>query len=221
MTAQLIGQQRSTIVYNRRSGRFRDSETGQFVPQSRVLLEIDRERVRTTTRLQGLARRLANQSITLGEWQQQSGQIIKDSHLRMAMMGAGGRSQMSSRHWGVLGRLLRDEYERLDRVAEQVKNGQFTQSQLLKRMEKYAGTTELSFHTADKLTKSRDGFEGMRSLDPASRHCPSCPAYSTNGEFVPAEEVVPIGTACECFYRCRCQIVWRQIGDGLSLLQAS
>ncbi|MEO1522889.1 MAG: hypothetical protein AAFU78_19220, partial [Cyanobacteria bacterium J06633_2] len=120
MTAQLIGESRSTIVYNRRAGRFRDAETGQFVPRMRVLLEIDAERARTQTRLQGLTRRMVSQSISLGEWQQQVGEVIKDSHLRMSMMGAGGRSQMSSRHWGTIGRLLRDEYERLDNVAEQL-----------------------------------------------------------------------------------------------------
>lgn len=206
---RLVDTQTSAIVYNRAAGQFRDSETGQFVPRERVLLEVDREVVRTQVKLQGITRLLASDKITLPEWQRRSTEAVKDSHLRMSALGAGGKERLGSRHYGYVGQQLRFEYESLVGFAEDLKAGKLSEAQALRRSAMYGESVGLSFHRAELTTKEDDGFEGKRSLDAGAKHCPSCLEYATDG-WVEAVEIVPVGFACQCRRRCRCKVVFRR-----------
>lgn len=205
----LLGVRPSGIEYSRGAGQYRDRITKQFVPRSRVLLEVDRESARTATRLQGLTRLLIAERITLPEWQIRFAEELKSAHLRQTMLGAGGRSQLTPQHYGKVGWQLRQEYRYLDRFAKAIQDGKITPSAALRRSAWYAESTALSFHRAEQVTKGRDGFEGKRSLDAGADHCPSCPQYVTDG-FVAASTIVPVGTNCECGRKCRCMVVWRR-----------
>lgn len=204
----IVDTSKSTIIYNRANGRYRDSETGQFVPRERVLLEVDREITQAKVRLQGVTRLLASDKLSIDEWQVRMAQTIKDSHLRMSALGAGGTQQLSARHFGYAGQQLRTEYEALVGFAEDLKAGKLTAEQALKRAAMYGESTALSFHRSEQVTKDRDGFEAKRSLDPGAQHCDSCIGYAT--DWVSASEIIPPGTACECRRRCRCIVVYRR-----------
>jgi hypothetical protein len=205
----IVDTSRSTIIYNRVSGRYRDSETGQFVPRERVLLEVDRELTQTKVRLQGVTRLLAADKLSIDEWQSRMIETIKDSHLRMSALGSGGSSQLSSRHFGYTGQQLRTEYDALVRFSEDLKAGKLTPEQALKRAGMYGESTALSFHRSEQITKERDGFEAKRSLDPGAQYCESCLGHVTYG-WVAAGEVMPAGSSCECRRRCRCIVVYRR-----------
>lgn len=209
---ELVGDRAySQVGYSRKSGRFRDLETGQFVPRSRVLLELDREIARTSTRLQGITRLMIGQQIDLPEFQIRFAEELKMAHLRLAAFGAGGREQLTPQHFGYVGQTLKQEYAYLDGFARDLATGRLTESQVLARASMYAESIAQSFHRSEQQTKSRDGFLGKRSLDVGAYHCPSCPAYATS-TFIPAAEIVPVGVNCECRRRCRCFIVWKQGG---------
>lgn len=208
MTAQLIGQRQKEIVYDRRVGQFR--QNGRFVSRVDVLQVVDRDVQRTTVQLQGLTRLLSSGKITLPDWQERMADTLKQSHLRMAMMGAGGKAQMTQQQYGYVGARLYKEYQAIDQFAQDLAASKLTEKQALARTALYARTTALSFHQAEKVTKIRDGFEGRRDLDALAQHCLPCIGHSTNGLFVPAAEIVPTGTDCLCHGYCRCRITWRR-----------
>ncbi len=209
MTGQLIGQRQKEIVYDRRVGQFR--QNGRFVSRVDVLQVVDRETQRTTVQLQGLTRLVSSGKITLPEWQERMADTLKQSHLQMAMMGAGGKVQMTQQQYGYVGSRLYKEYQAIDQFALDLATGKLTEKQALARTALYARTTALSFHQAEKATKIRDSFEGRRDLDAAAQHCLPCIGHSTKGLFVPADQIVPTGTDCLCHGYCRCRITWRKV----------
>lgn len=215
MTGLIDTQQYSQVGYSKSAGRFRDLETGRFVPRDRVLLEIDREVERSRVRLQGITRLLIGDRVSLPEFQVRFAEELKLSHLRMAAFGAGGRNQLSSRQFGYIGQKLKSEYEYLDGFAVDLAAGKLTANQALNRAAMYADSTRSSFHRAEQQTKERDGFYGWRRLDMAAQHCPECPAYATDG-YVPASQIVPIGENCTCARRCRCFCTYKMLSDRLT-----
>jgi hypothetical protein len=205
------GIQPSTIVYDRNLGRFRDAETGQFVPKSRIELEISREIARVGTRLQGITRAMAEGRITIEEWERRFIEILKESHLQMAAFGAGGRDQLDAQHYGYVGLQLKKEYDALEGFIAALMAGTLTLAAALRRANMYAESIRISFNRSDWLTHDRDGFEGARSLSVAL-HCRQCPDYDTGGRFLPADQLVPIGVDCDCQRNCKCFITWRKRG---------
>ena len=209
MVQQLNSQVPSTVEYSPSLGRYRDAETKQLVPRSRILLELDRERQATQARMSGLTRRLANGSLSVSEWQIEMGQSLKNSHLRLASLSAGGRSQLTPRHLGLVGGRLRSEYARIANFATEMKAGNVSVAQAIARSKLYAQSALQTFHAGEKITREQEGKTmAMRSLDPSADHCKQCPGYATSG-FVPLSQIVAIGTDCDCRGNCRCNIIYR------------
>lgn len=208
MTGDLVGQQRS-IAYVSSTGQYRDLGSGQFVRRSDVLKLVDQETQRTKIRLQANTRLLISGKIDLPEWETRMAQSLKDSSLRIAALGSGGKDGMSQRHYGTIGRQLRDQYEHLDGFARALAGGKLTPNQALYRAGLYADSVKVAFHKAEKLTKESESFQSAkRSLDPQAKHCASCLSYSTGGEWQPIDQVTPPGVDCECGQFCRCTIVY-------------
>lgn len=209
MVQSIRSQVPSTVEYVPSAGLYRDAETKRFVPRSRILVELDREKRATQSRLSGLTRRLSNGSLSISEWQTEMGQSLKNSHLRLAALSAGGRSQLTPRHLGLLGDRLPDEYSRIATFSQEMKDGKISNQQAIARSKMYAQSAVQTFHAGEKIAREQEGKTlAMRSLEPGAAHCPQCPGYSTSG-FVPLSQVVAIGTACDCRGNCRCNIVYR------------
>lgn len=197
------------IIYNPDEGVFQDARTGRAVPKTDIQLEINREIARVARKLQSITQAMADGRITLEEWQKQFIAILKDSHLQMAAFGAGGVEQLDTEHFQYIGFQLKQEYDALEGFAAALVAGSLTLAQALRRAGMYAESIRLSFSQADWVTHVRDGFEGARSLSVA-QHCKQCPDYDTGGEFLSADQLVPIGHDCDCKRKCKCFIVWRK-----------
>ena len=211
MTEHLIGAATQRLEYTRSLGQFRYVDTKKFVSRDRVLYALDQEVQRTSTKLQGLTRLMASGKLELAEWQNRMAEEIKLSHLRTSAFGGGGKQQLTQRHYGYVGNQLYKEYQALDGFAQALARGELTQEQALRRSAMYADSARISFFQSEKTTKEVDGLYGLRRLDSQSQHCEDCIGYDTQGRYVPASEIVPVGTACRCFARCRCQIFYRKL----------
>ncbi len=217
MTAFLVGASQQTIVYDRRSGRYREASTGKYVSRAAILRLVDEEAARLSTRMKAHTRLLTTNRIDLPEWQRRSAEELKLSHIRSTILGSGGRSLTSSEAYGSTGRELRRQYEYLQGFAQDLAAGKLTRTQALSRAASYGGSTRTAFHKAEKIARGREGFkEAMRDLDPAAKHCGPCIRYSTNGLWVPLEDVVMTGVRCDCFHFCRCRVKFRKRPQKLS-----
>ncbi len=210
MTAFLVGTAPQTVIYDRTSGRYRGSD-GKFVSRATVLRLVDQESNRLATRMKAHARLLTSGKIDLPEWQRRSAEDLKLSHLRSGILGSGGKALATNQTYGTVGRGLRSQYEYLDGFSRDIANGKLTKSQIVQRASLYGASTRSAFHQSEKIARGREGFKlAMRQLDSAAIHCLDCLKHSTNGKYVPINEIVPIASRCRCFSRCRCSIIFKK-----------
>lgn len=210
MTAQLIGNRSPLPQYERATGQYRASN-GRFVPRSTILKLVDEESDRLSTRMKAHARLLTDRKIDLGEFQRRAADDIKMSSIRMGVFASGGRSQTPQAVYGAVGRELRSQYGFLANFAQDLAAGKLTKEQAVARAGLYGGASRTAFHQAEKVARKREGFRlAKRVLDINKNHCPSCLRHSTNGIFIPIEQIISPGVDCECRSRCRCFLVWKK-----------
>lgn len=198
------------ITYDRRAGSYR-GENGRFVARAEVLRLLDGEAARLEVRLRGHARLLTTNRISLSEFQARMAEDLKLSHLRSAALGSGGRKGLSNRHFGKVGQELKEQYQFLRGFGDAIAAGELSEAQILARAKSYGISTRTAFFEAEKITRQENGFNlGKRTLDPQASHCPDCLRYSTNGQWVPIEQIVPPGVNCQCRGRCRCSVAFKR-----------
>ncbi|MGL5926364.1 hypothetical protein [Chroococcidiopsis sp.] len=211
MTAFIVGTGTQRVSYARKVGKYRDDNTGRFVSRDRILRLVDEEVARLATRMKAHARNLTAGNIDLPTFQQRAVEDLKLSHVRMAILGSGGKSLTTSAQYGATGRLLREQYNYFDGFARDLAAGKLTKAQAIQRASLYGASTRSAFHQSEKIARGREGFKlASRVLDAGAQHCPSCLRYSTNGLFVPIEQIISPGVNCECRFRCRCRIEWKK-----------
>jgi hypothetical protein len=210
-----------SVVFNPKTGRYRNAATGRFVSRADGLKLVDTESARVKFRLQGHTRLLLSEKISLSEWEKRMAETIKESHIRMTMLGAGGKNRASNAHFGAVGATLRREYRYLHLFSNQISRGELTSKRILSRAGSYAASTRKSFYKGEQLSRAIAGVKlAKRDLDPQARHCTDCIGYSTNGEWLPIEMVVVPGHACQCGGRCRCSIYYK-MGDATPIMNLS
>lgn len=201
----------SEIVYNSNAGRYVYADSRQFVPNAVIDNLLDQEIKRLETRLAATTRLLADDKLTLAEWQTRFATTLRDAHIQIGALASGGKNQMGSQQYGAIGFQLRRQYQYLDGFAQDLQDGKLTAAQALSRSRQYGSSINTTFHRLEQVTRQSEGFnEAKRGLDPQARHCASCPGYSTNGEWRAIDQVVSPGVNCECGQRCRCPISYRR-----------
>lgn len=197
------------VKFDKRTGRYRN-ESGRFISRADVLRMVEEETARGQVRLRAIARLLVSKRIDVPEFQARMAQQIKSSHIRLGLLGAGGKDAMTSQHYGQIGRGLRDEFSYLRNFGEAIAAGELTESQIMRRAELYSMSARLSFFAVEKQARQRAGVRlAKRDLDPQARHCDDCLKHSTNGRWVPISEIVPVGSRCRCRNKCRCSIFYQ------------
>lgn len=197
------------VTYDKRVGQFRGLD-GRYVARAEILRLLDAESARLQIRLQGHARLMAQNRITISTFQERMADELKLSHLRSAMLASGGEKQLTPRHFGAIGQELKRQYQYLYGFGHDLANGKLSAKHAIARAKSYGLSTKTAFYQAEKITRKGHGAtEAKRSLDSQSRHCISCLNHSTRGRWLPIDNVVAPGVSCECQSRCNCRVVYR------------
>lgn len=197
------------VEWVRRAARFRDSLTKRFVSKAAVLKLVDEEQARNQVRASGLTRRLIAEKISLSDYQMELARLAKESSVRMAALGVGGRAGLTPQKYGQVGALTRVQYEGIGRFGEQLYRGELTEKQAYQRAKTLVSQGAQLYHRGEKQAKIDSGFtEGNRNVDAQSKHCRPCLSYITDG-WVPINAVVPVGNSCDCGFKCRCKVIYR------------
>ena len=141
--------------FDPRNHRYRNLDTGRFVRYAEVLQFVDGEVKRLEVRLQGHARLLNSGKINVGEFQLRFAESLKNSHLRMAALGAGGQQQMTAQQLGHVGRELRTQYEYLYYFGYQIESGKVSEKRILQRSKMYAKSINTSFYQAEFTARGK------------------------------------------------------------------
>ena len=193
------------------AGRYRWADSKRFVSRQTLLNIADQESQRLKVRLQGVTRLLLDNKIDLPQWQGRFADELKAAHLRVGMLAGGGQDQMTQAKYGSVGYQIKRQFDYLANFANDIAAGDMRPSRILARAGLYSESVNATFNRVEQITRSDEGFtEALRSLDSQARHCPSCISYSTQGQWLPVEQVTPPAIACECQARCRCSIRYRK-----------
>lgn len=211
----MVAQLNNTLTYDP-SIRGYVLPNGEPVPREEIERMVDAIRGSLGGKLERITEDLLAGQITLTEWQIAMAQATKDESIVAALLAIGGlaalaalNKQQSSSIWFAVGEHLRSQVKGIDRIANKISKGNRTPAQLRAYARYKASGVIGAYHRARRVGFMVAGFnEARRSLDPFAKHCPDCPAYETS-DWVPIEEVVPVGHACRCNGRCRCRVQYR------------
>ena len=156
---------------------------------------------------------LDNQT-TLDEWQETFADDQKTSIVAVVLLAIGGitaalQNPNARIIWSQTGRLLRDEFTGVRIFTNKTENGERS-GPLAKNYGSYKSrSVRPAFEQARKTILRFVGFnEGRRFLDPTADHCVDCPGHERL-DWVPIDEIVPVGVDCVCRGRCRCSVQYR------------
>ncbi len=194
--------------YDTKTGQYID-DNGRKIPRTRILAIPPREQRILERKLEVHAINLTTNKIDAFEWERRVKADLKQSHLRMVGLGAGGKQGITPRHRGQVGAALRQEYNLLFDFRKEIQQGKLSNKQIIARTKSYSRSINQSYHRSEQLARAQGGAKlAKRTLDVNAKHCRQCPLYVTDG-FIPIEQVVPPGTRCDCRGNCKCVVIYR------------
>lgn len=160
--------------YDRGVKRYRDTDTGKFLPNATILRLRDEFVEARRVAAADLAGQLARGDLSLQGWERAMRDEIRLVFGAEYAFGRGGRGAMTPTDWGHVGALAKDQYTFLRGFAEAVARGELTEAQIAARAGLYAGSAVQAYE------RGRAAAFGL-----------ALPAYPADG-----------GT--ECLSSCRC-----------------
>lgn len=195
----------STLNFDNRVQRWRDSSNGRYVSADNVNAEMFRHSDATHSTLEALTRQLYAGQIQLPQWQIAVASELKDAHLAQAMFAVGGRDNMGFAEYGRVGQTLREQYSFLDKFAADIAAGRVSEGQALARANMYGNAATQSYwgEYIDKSSGLLDWELG--AVDEGN--CNLCPSFAAGSPYtkdtIPA---IPCDGTTPCKTRCRCRI---------------
>jgi hypothetical protein len=192
-------------TYDPVSGRYR-AANGRFLSKKAMEALVDGKINQLSKQLRDYTKRLADNSITIDQWQGSVREAIKMSHIQAAIIGGGGKDRLTAADWGRIGQRLRSEYAYLQGFASDLLAARVSTPMALARIQLYAESVRGSYWEGNTIRREREGYSLMRRiLDPQAQHCADCVRYKQAG-IVPIGSLPMPGQRCECRARCKCSV---------------
>lgn len=198
------------FVWDRQSARYKDPLTGRFVSRQAIKDAVEQVIDGARQELQSHTRRLASGAIDIPTWQAQCAQVLRALHLASAVIGKGGRGQMTPADYGRIGARTKDQYGFLARFAGDIASGTIDVGNigaLEQRIGLYANAARATFEQSSRDSASVAGvLIWERNVLGSADHCDECLAATASGK-------VPIGTLPLpgqriCKQGCKCTLVY-------------
>jgi hypothetical protein len=166
------------------SKRYRNTATGRY-KGSRQMLPLRDEFIDAQKAAAGdLADRLAAGEITTNRYVEEMRGLIKTTYIDEYALAHGGRNNMTSRDFGIVGNMCRDQYSYLNNFAGEINAGDLSPAQIRARGRLYIESASQAYERAQAEVR---GISGPHAL----------PAYPGDGS-----------TACRS--NCRCSWEYRE-----------
>lgn len=201
--------------WNETAGRYIELSTGRFVTFAEVRDALETVIDASGVRIGQITEQLMSGQLNIADWQIAMMEQIKIEHTAAAAAANGGWAQMSQSDWGAVGRMIRDQYEYLNRFAEQLASGEQALNGVVPvRADMYADAARATFEEMRRRYERlyNGATEEIRVLGEAD-HCNGCLEQAGMG-WQPVGTLMPIGSQ-ECITRCHCRYKYRRMGaDG-------
>lgn len=217
--------------YDSKSQRYRNLETGRFIPKTQVDALIRKRINQIESDVLTVGNLLQSDRISLETWQRTTALTIRELHLQTYMLARGGKAQMTSEDYLTVARELKKQYRYLRTFAEDVNNGYsidkngnqvpLTVGRFEARLRLYAKSGRAAAILAEEQMQRKANKVAMsRHLGATDKHCGSCLSYASAG-------IQPIGVLpmpcqqCECGNNCLCSVKWYGADDLQRIAEAS
>lgn len=200
--------------WNATAGRYINLDTGKFISSSTVRDALESVMDASAIRMNNITEQLTRGEISLAQWQSGMMQNIKLAHTAAAASANGGWAQMSQSDWGFTGRLIRTQYEWLEKFANQIANGeQPLDGRLFVRADMYGQAARGTYESQrQRMEVNVNGVdEERRILEKDGANCAGC-LEQADLDWQPVGTLDPIG-AEECLTNCRCEFEYRRAGE--------
>jgi hypothetical protein len=204
--------------FDPRTLRYRNKSTGRLVGLATIKDLVNKQIEQYQQENRAIATDLFEGRLSLGEWESDIAQNIKDLNLQLYKLGAG---QMEYRDYGIVGRRLRREYGYLRKFSAEMALGQLTENQITARLDQYAAAARGMFERGRREGFSLAGATYERRILNSKVPCAQCPQYAALG-WQPKGILQNIGEGCDCRSNCKCSFEYsfsQNRPDNQSLLE--
>lgn len=194
-------------LFDDRMHAWRNLRTGRTVATATVQAEIQTHIDAGKAVIDQLTQQLLSGDLTIDQWKLAVAGELKDMHGAFAMLGAGGRDNMTQAMWGEVGSRLKQEYIYLNNFAKEIEAGKLSEGQILARLKMYTNDAYGSFADAERTLNMNNGMTEERAVLTGSNHCPDC-EYRAGQGWQPIGTLPDIGDT-QCGSNDRCYFEYR------------
>jgi len=211
LTTFTLERARTAFTWDAASQRYRLAASGRFVKREAVKRALLRVVDGTKGELRELARRMAEGTLPVGDWQAQAARKLKSLHLASHAAARGGFGQLTAADYGRVGSTLRFVYGRLERFAGAAARGELSGPQIEARAALYSSHAAATHENARRYGAQVAGYTLERNVLGVGESCRGCIEQTERG-WVRIGELVPVGQRL-CLANCRCSLRFSR-GDG-------
>lgn len=194
--------------WNAQAGRYVDLETGRFIPREFVFDQVDAAIQTFALEGEDFIVGAIRQGVPLEVVERVLMEEIKDGYINSYVAGRGGRAAMTSRDWGIVGRIIREKYVFVRQfMADVAIAGRMSEAQLINRWSMYYSNMTEGMWRGDQESQRRAGkTEMMRSLN-SKVPCKDCPSFA--GYWAKIGDLPLPTQSCQCGHACLCEVEYR------------
>lgn len=155
--------------YSPSAKRYRDLDSGRFLPRKTVTDIRDRVVDAAGREARDLAEQVVRGEITPDAFRQGMRVVVRNAHAANAIFGRGGINAMTSADFGRLGSTLRTQFAYLEGFVQAVENGSLSEAQAAARAQLYVNGATRSFEEGQAAAW---GIAGQLPCQPADMGTP-------------------------------------------------
>jgi hypothetical protein len=189
--------------FDRTTQRYRYKDSGKFLSKTAMESLTKKAVAQGETDLDIINQLLIDRKIGLGAWEEQTRNGLRKLHTYQYFLGIGGEGNFIPSDRGVLNNKLKQEWGYLRNFAEQLNNGELSESQFLYRANLYVNSTDNTYKLAAYKSHSRAGYRWERRIRTKTESCTECLYYELLGWRTIGNLPQP-GQDCSCRANCGC-----------------
>jgi len=194
--------------WDSRALRYRDTETGRFIAEGRILDWVNENVIATRNAVQTLVFMYDDGLLNANSWYVGMRNEIKSIYISNYLSGIGGIGNMTQADWGSIGGMIADQYRYLGGYFDSIED--MSLNQMLARSKMYANSAKESYYRGLEKSLKRGGYnEEIWIVDPSIENCDDCLSFEDEGWQEIGYFPMPGQGQTKCLTNCGCEKEYR------------
>ncbi len=197
-----------------RSLRYRDTETGRFMPRTQVLEYVEKSLAGSSNAADTVATMLIDGKLSPKDFGGELKGELKSEYIRQYLLGKGGREQMGPGDWGSIGGMLKEQYKYMPDFIKEIEAGNLTEAQIRARVNMYINSAREGYERAHERNAKALGMTEEKWELGVAEHCDDCVAFAAQGWQPFGTFPTPGAGDTRCMTNCKCHIIYQNPETG-------